>query len=155
MQTSEMKHLKEDGWTLEQIGVLAHMTREGVRQRLSKAYGTTYLCLLLTTDQLAEQCNLSPQAILVFCKRNGIKQVNPPSDKPRGLKWWSSETVSTILALRVCCICGAPLPKGRNSCCSDECLKTSAANSHKRASWRHFRNKMGVNNNIPSLAYKR
>ncbi len=126
--------LRSTGATLQEIGDRLGRSKERIRQILVKNYGSTE-CRLFSTEQLADQTNLSRYQIMKLY-RDGV--IAPERGWETGCGrylLWSAITISKIKVYerekRLCKICGGPIPRGRSVCCSQECLEESRKYKYK------------------------
>ena len=120
MVSDSLYQIRQSGATLQQIGSLFGISREGVRRRLTKHYGSTGIQGLLTTAELARLgCTYRHIDKL---QRRGI--IQPAMVVGRGRKLWELGTIATIIihidGLR-CPVCHRPVPSNRQVYCSQEC----------------------------------
>ncbi len=113
--------MRQSGATLDQVGSRFGITREGVRQILTKHYGSTRIQNLLTTTELARltDCGYS---YIVKLKRRGVIQPAIVIGHCRTL--WKPETIATIIlyiARHGCPMCHGSVPSNRQVYCSREC----------------------------------
>ncbi len=122
VQTSlgTMHQMRQSGATLDQVGSRFGITREGVRRRLTKHYGSTRIQDLLTTAELARLSDCGFRYI-VKLKRRGV--IQPAMVVGRGRMLWKPETIAAVTTyidrLR-CPVCQQPLSSGRQVYCSRE-----------------------------------
>ena len=126
-----MYRLRQSGTTLDRIGSRFGITREGVRQLLTKHYGSARVQDLLTTTELARltRCDYSYISKL---KRRGV--IQPAIVVGHGRTLWKREAIAAIiiyLAHHGCPICHGPVPSSRQVYCSRECY----LEAHRYRNW--------------------
>lgn len=123
VQTSldTMHQMRQSGTTLDRVGSRLGITREGVRQRLTKHYGSTRIQDLLTATELARLSGCGYWYI-VKLKRRGV--IQPAMVVGHGRTLWKPETIATVTTYidrHRCPVCQQPLSSGRWVYCSQEC----------------------------------
>lgn len=110
--------MRQQAYTLEEIGRKIGRTRERVRQILVQYYGSTDINKnFLTTRQLTNEATCSPHLI------EKLQQAGLITPIRRGF-WDLESTLPIVIKSRPRCkICGKLVPKYRRCYCSDECYK--------------------------------
>jgi AraC-like DNA-binding protein len=124
--------MRQKGATLQQIASAFGISREAVRRRLSRDYGSTRIQELLTTAELRRLTGSSYGDIDTL-KRRGI--IQPAMAVGRGRALWPPQTIATIIIYvdrHRCPICHRPVPISRRVYCSRACY-IEAYNAKRRA----------------------
>jgi len=108
-----LKHRRDAGATLKEIGDEVGCTKQRIHQILVKHYGTADSEWTLSTSQLLRQLTCSLGTVYNLRKEGVISPVS--------LGKWKPETIDIILELRKCKICGQPVGKHRKTYCSAAC----------------------------------
>ena len=116
-----IRQMRQSGASLRQIGSHFGITREAVRRRLVKHYGSTRIQDdLLPIAELARLAGCS-QKYIIKLKRQGAIQ---PAVIGRGRSLWKPETIATIIIYNDshrCPVCHQPVPSNRSVYCSTGC----------------------------------
>ena len=142
--------MRQKGATLQEIGDATNRTRERIRQILVEHYGDTKIKSYLTTLELSSLTHLS----LTHIRRLRLSGVIVPIYKGKQFLW-GIDTLKFLLGTdhrKVCKICGAHLPVGRTTYCSDECAQKGNRLMCSRVTRRRLRRKLGQPL-TPSCAY--
>ncbi|MBA7581747.1 hypothetical protein ES708_23658 [subsurface metagenome] len=113
--------MRQSGATLEQLGSRFGITREGVRQLLTRHYGSTRIHELLTTIELRRLAGCTWKYIKKLRLRGVIQ---PAKVIGHAEALWHRETVAAVIEyidrLR-CPVCHQPVPSNRRGYCSRQC----------------------------------
>jgi len=115
-----MHQMRQSGATLEQVGSRFGITREGVRQLLTRYYGSTRIHELLTTTEL---CRLAGCTRKYIKKLKRLHVIQPAKVVGQSLLW-ETETIVTIIIYidrHRCPVCHQPVPSNRQVYCSEAC----------------------------------
>lgn len=108
--------MRQQGFTLQEIGLEIGRTKERVRQILVEHYGSTEIKReLVTTSQLATQADCRPLLIEKLRREGLIAPI-------RRRIWDPNATLPILIQNKpICRICAKPVPKYRACYCSEEC----------------------------------
>ena len=123
--------MRQNGASLQQIGDRIGVTRERIRQILTKEHGSTKITNFLSTLELARSVSCSIEYIYRLSKASVIQ---PAANNHRPL--WGVDSIKKIFAIKTCPICGKPTSYHREKFCSQKCLEVSQYKSHCRVTWR-------------------
>lgn len=116
--------MRRAGAPMREIAEKAGISKERVRQILSRAMGSTKH-EWISTLQLCEMTGLPRNRVLGLQEQGIISPVSNWSAGKRHYLLWPSECVQAITAYysthHLCLVCGKPLPKNRMLFCSDTC----------------------------------
>jgi len=115
-----MHQMRQSGATLDRIGSRFGITRERVRQLLTKHYGSTRIQDLLTIAELARLSGCG-YSYIDKLKRRGVIQPAMVVSHKKAL--WKPETIATITTYidrHRCPMCHGPVPSNRQVYCSRE-----------------------------------
>jgi hypothetical protein len=120
--------MRWSGATLQQIADRIGRTKERVRQILVKGCGTTKRSLM-STEQLCKRLGLPRNRLMHLYEGQVISPVAARKTETRLFLLWAPATADQVVDYyrtnRLCRICHRPVPRGRWSYCSVECLKES------------------------------
>ena len=120
-RVAAMYQMRQSGDSLQQIGSHFGISREGVRRRLVKHYGSTRVRGLLTTTEVARLARCT-QRYMVRLACRGI--IQPAAEVGRGRKLWEPATIAIIIMYidsHRCLVCNEPLSSSRWVYCSEAC----------------------------------
>ncbi len=123
----ELVRLFNEGYSLREIGRMANITGERVRQRIKSHFHSGDRSAGFSKNTIAENIDASPDKVSRAIDRLGIRP-----KKFGGCNLYSASDVAMIkgaLEDRRCRVCGAPLSGNRVSLC-DECRNESARYSY-------------------------
>jgi len=112
--------LRSQGKTLQQIGDQLGVTRERVRQVLSKHFPEC--SIPPSTEEAAKKLGMSYRHFRRTAERLGIRPIGRSRNRIR----WSPDVLPAIWTaykLRSCRICGRDLAPNRSVYCSEECVR--------------------------------
>lgn len=117
----EMRHA---GAPMREIAEKAGVSKERVRQILSRAMGSTKH-QWVSTLQLCEMSGLPRNRVLELQEQGVVSPISTWSAGKRHYLLWPAESVQAITEYysthHLCPVCNKPLPKNRILFCSDEC----------------------------------
>jgi len=115
----QMTRLRREGYTLEEIGKNFNLSRERIRQILSKASNNGKSGLLSASQAMSIlQCNR--KALLELVETGSLEVMRRHGSK---LFFRESHLQSVQTPVKRCIICGRPVGKGRSNYCSPECYR--------------------------------
>ena len=116
-----MQQMRQSGITLDRVGSRFGITREGVRQLLTKHYGSTRVQDLLTATELARLAGCS-YSYIGKLKRRGV--IQPAMVIGHGRTLWAGESVVAVIEYidrHRCLVCRQPLSSDRQVYCYRQC----------------------------------
>jgi len=113
----EIKRLREEGYSLQQIGEMVGVTRERVRQILNKYYPGTKP-KLLSTRQVAERSGV-PESVIRKLRRSGLIHPARMARNSNSYRYEEKTLQEVKIALsRPCRICSNPILLGNMTLCA-------------------------------------
>lgn len=142
----ELKNLREQGYTLQEIGDKYGVTRERIRQLLATHYGTTRLSTLVPRMTLAKLMGHSDDVLLRLEREGLVKPIHHNAQYLYDTK--DIEQISKMLIPkplivkleRICQICGAKFylrpshirPSSPGKFCSNKCKGVNFGYKNRR-----------------------
>lgn len=115
---AQLWELRQQGWILQELGNLIGITKEGMRQRLKRAYGSTKITRLLTKGEAARKLGVSGARLTLLEKKGGIK---PIKRSPRLICYTPKQVLQIykLLYNRKCPFCESTIPINHIKLCED------------------------------------
>jgi len=120
-----MYQMRQSGATLDQVGSHFSISREAVRQLLTRYYRSTKIQGLLTTTELCRLARCTYNFINKL-KRRGV--IEPAMVVGQGRTLWRPETIATTILYidhHRCPVCQRLVPSNRQVYCSRACYITA------------------------------
>jgi transcriptional regulator with XRE-family HTH domain len=133
---------QEEGRTLQEIADKYSISRERVRQLLSKAYGSTSYVEFVPLEVISKKINRSAYAIRKFIKQERTIAYNQVGKNRILIKQQDSDKIKSFFENKKCRICGEAIPAPRTTFCSKGCANEGgkyknrseeSKTNHKRA----------------------
>lgn len=121
VRADNLYQIRQSGATLQEIASPFGISREAVRRRLTRHYGSTTIQDLLTTAELVRLAGCAYGDIDKL-QRRGV--IQPAMVVGRGRMLWESGTVAAVIIYidsHRCPVCQRPVPSNRLRYCSQEC----------------------------------
>jgi len=116
--------MRQDGAPMREIAEKAGISKERVRQILSRSNGSTKHSWI-STLQLCEMTGLPRNRVLELEEQGVISPIATWNAGKRHYLLWAADCVQSITDFysthHLCPVCNKPLPKNRILFCSDEC----------------------------------
>lgn len=120
IRREEMAKLRDEGYTLQQIGDKFNISRERVRQILVKVPPEIREGSLLSLRQAAAVLKCNTRTLLELVESGVLK---PASKQVGRILFRESDLRSVRIPIKTCIICGHPIPQRRRTYCSPDCFR--------------------------------
>lgn len=130
--------LRQQGYSLAEIGERVGVSRERIRQILKQYYPESLYPSTLKTKEVNQLTGISEAKLRRWAKRMGLRRI---SLNPRTYYIWTVEDIAEANQelKKLCPICGMGISEKRIKYCSDICTKKGKYKNWKKYRWNRLK----------------